>query len=119
MFSALRLADGWITVRDVCAMNLNAELVTLSACETGLNLVFTGEELLGLSRGFLSAGASSLLLTLWNVNDEATQNLMKIFYEEVKKGKSFAESLRIAKLNFIKQNAHPYFWSPFILIGKG
>nr|MCU0238882.1 CHAT domain-containing protein [Pyrinomonadaceae bacterium] len=74
MFSALHLADGWITVRDVCAMNLNAELVTLSACETGLNLVFTGEELLGLSRGFLSAGASSLLLTLWNVNDEATQN---------------------------------------------
>ncbi len=119
MFSALRLADGWITVRDVCAMRLTAELVTLSACETGLNLVFVGEELLGLSRGFLSAGASSLLLTLWNVNDEATQNLMKIFYQEVKNGKSFAESLRIAKLQFIEKNAHPYFWSPFILIGKG
>jgi CHAT domain-containing protein len=118
MFSALRLADGWITVRDVCAMKLNAELVTLSACETGLNLVYTGEELLGLSRGFLSAGASSLLLTLWNVNDEATQNLMKIFYEEVKKGKTFAESLRTAKVAFIKENSHPYFWSPFILIGK-
>ncbi len=118
MFSSLRLSDGWITVRDVCSMKLNTELVTLSACETGLNLLSEGEELLGLSRGFLSAGASTLLLSLWNVNDEATQNLMKYFYTEVKKGKSFSESLRTSQISFISQNSHPYYWSPFVIIGK-
>ena len=118
MFSSLRLSDGWITVRDVCSMKLNAALVTLSACETGLNLLLPGEELIGLSRGFLSAGANTLLLSLWNVNDEATQNLMKYFYTELKKGRSYSESLRASQINFIKQNAHPYYWSPFVIIGK-
>jgi CHAT domain-containing protein len=118
MFSSLRLSDGSITVRDVCAMKLSAEIVTLSACETGLNSIFAGDELLGLSRGFLSAGASSMLLSLWTVNDEATGELMQTFYTELKKGKSGAESLRTAQLEFIKRELHPYFWSPFILIGK-
>jgi CHAT domain-containing protein len=118
MFSALRLADGSITVRDACAMKLSAEIVTLSACETGLNSVFAGDELLGLSRGFLSAGASSLLLSLWTVNDEATGELMKSFYTELQKGKSSAEALRIAQREFIERGLHPYFWSPFVLIGK-
>jgi CHAT domain-containing protein len=107
-----------ITVRDVCAIKLSAEIVTLSACETGLNSVFAGDELLGLSRGFLSAGASSMLLSLWTVNDEATGELMQNFYTELKKGKSSAESLRTAQCEFIKRELHPYFWSPFVLIGK-
>ncbi len=118
MFSSLQLADGLITVRDACAMKLNAKIVTLSACETGLNSVFAGDELLGLSRGFLSAGASSMLLSLWTVNDEATGELMQNFYTELKKGKSGAESLRTAQCKFIKRGLHPYFWSPFVLIGK-
>ncbi len=118
MFSSLQLADGLITVRDACAMKLKAEIVTLSACETGLNSIFAGDELLGLSRGFLSAGASSMLLSLWTVNDEATGELMQIFYTELKKGKSSSESLRKAQCEFIKRELHPYFWSPFILIGK-
>lgn len=118
MFSSLQLADGLITVRDACAMKLSAEIVTLSACETGLNSIFAGDELLGLSRGFLSAGASSMLLSLWTVNDEATSELMKVFYTELQKGKSAAEALRTAQCEFIKIGFHPYFWSPFILIGK-
>jgi CHAT domain-containing protein/tetratricopeptide (TPR) repeat protein len=118
LFSSLHLADGSITVRDACAMRLNAAIVTLSACETGLNSVFAGDELLGLSRGFLSAGANSMLLSLWTVNDEATGELMKIFYTELKKGKSGAEALKTAQCRFIKHELHPYFWSPFILIGK-
>ncbi len=118
MFSSLRLADGSITVRDACAMKLSAEIVTLSACETGLNSVFAGDELLGLSRGFLSAGASSLLLSLWTVNDEAAGELMKSFYTELQKGKSSAASLRTAQREFIERGLHPYFWSPFVLIGK-
>jgi CHAT domain-containing protein/tetratricopeptide (TPR) repeat protein len=118
LFSSLHLADGWITVRDVCAGKLNAELVTLSACETGLNKVFAGEEILGLARGFLAAGARSLVLSLWTVNDAATTILMKDFYEHLQRGQTIAASLRAAQKNFIKRNEHPYFWSPFALIGR-
>lgn len=79
LFSSLHLADGFVIARDVLKQNLRAELVTLSACETGLNEISAGEEILGLSRGFLSAGAVSLVLGLWTVGDEATARLMRIF----------------------------------------
>lgn len=118
LFSSLHLADGWITVRDICSQKLNAEIVTLSACETGLNKIFAGDEILGLARGFLSAGASSLILSLWTVNDAATTELMKDFYTNLKTGKSASASLRISQCNFIERKAHPYFWSPFALIGR-
>lgn len=118
LFSSLQLADGWITVRDICSQTLRAELVTLSACETGLNKIFAGDEILGLARGFLSAGASSLVLSLWTVNDEAATVLMKNFYAELKTGKTAAEALRAAQIDFIERGLHPYFWSPFALIGR-
>ncbi|MEP6903027.1 MAG: CHAT domain-containing protein, partial [Actinomycetota bacterium] len=118
LFSSLHLADGFVTVRDICAQILNADLVTLSACETGLNKIFAGNEILGLARGFLSAGANSLVLSLWTVSDEATVRLMKDFYKDLQRGESVAASLRSAQLNFIKNNSHPYFWSPFMVIGK-
>ncbi len=118
LFSSLHLADGWITVRDICAQNLKAEIVTLSACETGLNRIFAGDEILGLARGFLAAGASSLILSLWTVNDRAATDLMKIFYAELRTGKTAAEALKIAQNDFIKCGYHPYFWSPFALIGR-
>jgi len=118
LFSSLHLADGWITVRDICSQKLNAEIVTLSACETGLNKIFAGDEILGLARGFLSAGSKSLILSLWTVHDEATTDLMKDFYTELLTGKSAAEALRIAQYRFIERGVHPYFWSPFALIGR-
>jgi CHAT domain-containing protein/tetratricopeptide (TPR) repeat protein len=118
LFSSLHLADGWITVRDICRQRLNAELVTLSACETGLNEIFAGDEILGLARGFLTAGARSLVLSLWTVNDAATTRLMSEFYTQLEAGKPASKSLQIAQCSFIRQNAHPYFWSPFALIGK-
>jgi hypothetical protein len=118
LFSSLHLADGFVTVRDICAQKLQAELVTLSACETGLNKIFAGEEILGLARGFLSAGARSLVLSLWTVSDAATTRLMTDFYTNLQRGAAPAASLRAAQLNFIKKDAHPYFWSPFALIGK-
>jgi CHAT domain-containing protein len=118
LFSSLRLADGWVTVRDICAMKLRHGLVTLSACGTGLNSVFGGDELLGLTRGFFSAGAVSLLLTLWTVNDEAAIELMKRFYRNLQKGNTLAGSLRQAQIEFIKRGSHPYFWSPFALTGR-
>jgi CHAT domain-containing protein len=107
-----------VTVRDICAQKLAARLVTLSACETGLNKIYAGDEILGLARGFLSAGADSLILSLWTVNDEATARLMKDFYTNLQRGRSVAASLRTAQINFIKNDSHPYFWSPFTVIGK-
>lgn len=118
LFSSLHLADGSITVKDICAQRLKAEIVTLSACETGLNKIFAGDEILGLARGFLSAGAKSLILSLWTVNDEAATDLMKTFYTELQTGKTASEALKIAQCNFIERNVHPYFWSPFALIGR-
>ena len=117
LFSSLHLADGWVTVRDVTSNRLRAQLVTLSACETGLNEVFAGEELLGLARGFLSAGARSLVLSLWTVNDAATSRLMANVYQNLQRGETIAASLRVAQQGFIKNGEHPYFWSPFFVIG--
>ncbi len=118
MFSSLHLADGWITVQDMQAQRLRAELVTLSACETGMNNIYAGEELLGLARGFLAAGAGSLILSLWKVNDEAAVLLMKSFYESLQRGERPAASLRIAQTEFIRRKAHPYLWAPFVFIGS-
>lgn len=118
LFSSLHLADGNITVRDICANKIKAGLVTLSACETGLSKIFAGDEILGLARGFLSAGANSLVLSLWTVNDEATTELMKDFYTNLQRGATVAASLRQAQKEFIERNEHPYFWSSFSMIGK-
>lgn len=118
MFSSLHLADGWITVQDLTSQRLRAKLVTLSACETGLSKVFAGEELLGLARGFLAAGAASLVVSLWTVNDEAAARMMKDFYLSLQRGGSVAASLRDAQIELIADGAHPYLWAPFVAIGR-
>jgi CHAT domain-containing protein len=117
LFSALLLADGWFTVREAYSLRLNNALVTLSACETGANVVAPGDELIGLARGFFSAGARSVLLSLWMVDDEATNQMMVDFYREVKAGSSLSTSLRAAQLRMLKEMPHPFFWSPFVLVG--
>ena len=117
LFSALRLADGSFTVRDAYDLKLDNALVTLSACETGANVVAPGDELIGLARGFFSAGARSVLLSLWMVDDETTAQMMVDFYQETRRGSSLAASLRAAQLRVLRQNPHPFFWSPFVLVG--
>ncbi|MBP7474871.1 MAG: CHAT domain-containing protein [Pyrinomonadaceae bacterium] len=118
MFSSLHLSDGWVTVKDVCANRLNAELVTLSACETGMNEIFAGEEILGLARGFLTAGASALIVSLWTVSDEAAQKLMSDLYTHLQRCDTPSASLRKAQLGFVRRGEHPYLWSPFTYIGR-
>ncbi|MEQ1604404.1 MAG: CHAT domain-containing tetratricopeptide repeat protein [Pyrinomonadaceae bacterium] len=118
LFSSLHLADGWITVRDMLAKRLDASLVTLSACETGRNKIFAGDEILGLARGFLSAGASAIIVSLWNVNDAATSGLMGSLYSHLMGGEMPGGSLRNAQIEMIEQGSHPFFWSPFIKIGR-
>ncbi|MDQ3798052.1 MAG: CHAT domain-containing protein [Acidobacteriota bacterium] len=118
LFSSLKLADGWLTVREIENLKLNADLVVLSACDTGVNYVAPGDELLGLARGFFSAGASSLVLSLWNVHDATTVQLMRHFYEEIRRGKTPAAALHKAQCEILKKHPHPFFWSPFFLIGR-
>ncbi|MDM7920849.1 MAG: CHAT domain-containing protein, partial [Pyrinomonadaceae bacterium] len=75
-----------------------------------------GEEILGLSRGFLTAGAASVLITLWTVNDRATAQLMRHFYGEFTKAGSAAMALRHAQREMIRRGEHPYYWAPFVLV---
>jgi CHAT domain-containing protein len=117
-FSAVRLADGWLTVRDAYSLDLHCELVTLSACESGMSSVTPGDELLGLARGFLSAGAPALLVSLWTADDAATAALMQRFYARLVAGASPATALRVAQCEALRTTPHPYFWAPFILIGR-
>ena len=118
LFSSLKLGDGWFTARDAYGLTLNCGLVTLSACETGMNAVAPGEELMGLARGFLSAGSPTVMMSLWMIDDEATTELMAAFYEELAVTKSPAASLRAAQIKLLKHRPHPFFWSPFVLVGR-
>ena len=118
LFSSLRLANGWFTARDAYGLKLNCALVTLSACETGMNAVAPGDELMGLTRGFLSAGSPTVLMSLWTIDDEATSELMASFYKELVHSQSCAAALRAAQIKLLNERPHPFFWSPFVLVGR-
>lgn len=118
LFSSLKLGDGWFTARDAYALKLNCGLVTLSACETGMNAVAAGDELMGLVRGFLSAGSPTVMMSLWTIDDEATTELMVAFYDELARTKSPATALRAAQVRLLNERPHPFFWSPFVLVGR-
>jgi len=118
MFSGIRLGDSYLNLYDLYQLRLPAELVTLSGCATGLNVVTPGDELLGLVRGLLSAGARTLLLTLWDVHDRSTAEFMKSFYRRFREHGHTALALQGAMLELREQCPHPYYWAPFILVGK-
>jgi CHAT domain-containing protein len=105
-------------VRDTYDLNLSCGLLTLSACETGAHEVSPGDELIGLARGFFSAGAPSLLLSLWIVDDKATSKLMTSFYKRLLGGEAPAAALRGAQLELLKRQPHPFFWAPFMILGR-
>ena len=118
MFSSFKLADGWLTAIDLFSMSCQTNLVTLSGCQSGLSEVTGSDDLLGLMRGFLYAGARSLLLSLWNVNDESTAALMVRFYQEWQKGAAKSTALRSAMLSVREQHPNPFYWAPFLLVGN-
>lgn len=97
----------------------SANLVTLSACETALAKVQGGDDLVGLSRGFIYAGTPSLLATLWEVDDQSTALLMESFYKNWLKGMTKPEALRQAQTQLKKmpQYQHPFYWAAFEMIG--
>jgi len=118
MFSGIRLGDGYLNLYDLYQMRLNARLVTLSGCATGMNFVAAGDELLGLQRGLFSAGATTLLLSLWDVHDESTARLMRHFYTKYIESGDVAVALQHAMFEVREQARHPYYWAPFVLVGK-
>lgn len=117
--SGLELTDGTLQVREIFNLRLSADLLTLSACETGLGQQVTGEGMIGLTRAFFFAGAKSLLVSLWPVLDRSTPDLMVHFYENLKSSEQKADALQHAKLAMIESEdySHPYYWAPFILAG--
>jgi tetratricopeptide (TPR) repeat protein len=111
--------DGLLTADDVAGWNLsNTELVVLSACETGLGDIVTGEGVFGLRRAFVLAGAQTLVMSLWKVPDEQTKQLMIGFYKRLLEGKPRAEALREAQLAMKEKYPDPYYWGAFICQGN-
>ena len=100
-------------------MTLRADLIVLSACETGLGTLRQGDELTGFTRAFIYAGTPSIITTLWQVNDRASSELMLAFYQSLKAGQAKAEALRQAQLATLQRYPHPYYWAAYQLTGEG
>jgi CHAT domain-containing protein/tetratricopeptide (TPR) repeat protein len=113
--------DGFLRLHEIYNLQLNADLVVLSACETGLGKEIKGEGLIGLTRGFMYSGAPRVIASLWDVDDLATAELMKLFYQRMlKDGQPVGAALRSAQLELSKQKrwASPYYWAGFVLHGE-
>ena len=122
MSSALLLArdgndDGRLKVEDIFSLNLKTDMVVLSACETGLGKISSGDEIVGLTRAFIYAGTPSVITTLWKVNDRASYELMSAFYSNLKT-MTKSEALRQAQLKTIKEFPQPFFWAAYTLTGE-
>ena len=112
--------DGILYVGEVYNLELNADLVVLSSCESGVGKLVKGEGMLGLNRSFVYAGSPNIVFSLWQVNDEKSSELMVEFYQQVLEGKSYAAALRQSKLGLLqkKESALPVYWSAFVLMGR-
>ncbi len=114
--------DGILQLNEILNLKLNADLVVLSACQTAKGKLFSGEGIVGISRAFFYAGASSVVVCLWNINDRSSALLMKDFYSGLVNGKDKKEALQHAKFNMIhseyKVYRHPYYWAPYVIIGN-
>jgi CHAT domain-containing protein len=119
MFSSIRLGTSHLSLYDMAHLQLPVDMVVLSGCATGLNVVTPGDELMGLVRGLLQAGARSLVLSLWDVHDDSTKEFMIEFYSRLQTGLSKAEAMQGACVSLRERRPHPYHWAPFLLIGKG
>jgi len=114
--------ENFLFVNDLYNMNIPAEMVVLSACETGLGELKAGEGIASLSRAFSYAGAQSIITTLWSVNDQKTAELMQKFYQNIAAGDPKDIALQKAKLSFLESqdnyHAHPFFWAAPIPVGS-
>jgi len=112
------IEDGFIQVRELYNLRLKADLIVLSACQTGKGKLEKGEGVLGLPRIFFYAGARSVISTLWKISDESTAVFMNLFYYYLSRGNNKAQALRLAKLKMLNSKFwHPFFWAAFVLNG--
>jgi CHAT domain-containing protein len=118
MFSSVRLGNSHLNLVDFYDLPLSSELVTLSGCSTGLSAVLGGDELVGMVRGLLYAGAHGVMVTLWDVHDRTTAHFMASFYKSLGAGQGKAAALRAAMQDLRGRHPHPYYWAPFVLVGK-
>jgi CHAT domain-containing protein len=113
--------DGLLTLAEIYNLKLDADLVTLSACQSGLGKLVRGEGLIGLTRALFYAGANRVAVSLWNVNDVATAPFMERVYRAMRAGDSPADALAKAKQQMLRSASaglrHPYYWAPFVLVG--
>ena len=109
--------DGRLRVGEIFSLDLKAAMVVLSACETGLGKLSNGDELIGLTRAFIYAGTPSIVTTLWKVNDRASYELMREFYQHLKGGKK-SDALRQAQLKTMKEFPEPFYWAAYQLTGE-
>ncbi len=120
--SGLKLADRWLTLRELRDLQLRARLITLSGCETGRAGVAGADELQGFLRAFLAAGADALVVSLWPVDDVATRGFMQRFYADWYPRRhtsgAAADAIRAAQIDLLQRWRHPTFWAPFILVGE-
>ncbi|MFN5497416.1 MAG: CHAT domain-containing protein, partial [bacterium] len=115
--SGVRLADGWMPLRDIVELGLDADLVFLSGCETGRHAVDIGDELAGIARAFLAGGARRLVTTLWSVRDAAAIEVATRFHEGFSRGLRPSAALRAAMLASLRNRVHPSWWAPFVTTG--
>ncbi|MEL6863119.1 MAG: CHAT domain-containing tetratricopeptide repeat protein [Bacteroidota bacterium] len=122
MLSKIFLTDNYLTAYDLSGLQLEAELVVLSACNTGFGKLVRGEGVMSLSRNFFNAGCPSTLMSLWSVDDCATSEMMIRFYEQLEKGLNKDQAIRQARMDYLdntdKLHQHPYYWAAFIQLGN-
>jgi CHAT domain-containing protein/Tfp pilus assembly protein PilF len=110
--------DGFLEASEIVQLKLNSDLVVLSSCNSGLGRIDESEGILGMSKAFFEAGAKSIVVSLWEVNDKYTSRLMTLFYKKLSDGFDKSEALRQAKIEFIKvYSPNPYYWGAFVLSG--
>ncbi len=123
IFSSLNdsLNDGYLNTYEIYGLELQAQMVVLSACNTGRGVLHTGEGIMSLARGFIYAGVPSIVMTLWEVEDNSGASIMNLFYKNLKEGMSKNKALQRAKLTYLlnapQHRAHPYFWAAYVDIG--
>jgi len=118
IFSSIELTDTPLSLFDISRLRLSAQLVVLSGCSTGMSTVLPGDEQFGLARGFLYAGCPAVMASLWNIDDAKSAELMVYFYRNLMAAHTKGQSLQLAMKAVRQQSPHPYYWAPFVLVGK-